>query len=376
MSGEDNVNNSRLYIALAVLVGVGALVFVTQRARQPQTALDKPSENLPVVAKTDVTRVEIEKPGQAPIVLEKAADTWSVSAPLKAEAAQDAVNAVLDKLAELKVTGVAATRQENQARLEVDAAHGLRVRAKAGDKTLIDLLVGVTKGASTIVREEGKQSALSVKGSIRYVFDKELKDFRKREITDVDVAQLSAIAVRSDKGSFKFERQAGATPEAAETWAQAKGEKPIAKFDPEQAQVLATTATHLRAADFASPGDNDETTGLGSPRANITLTKKDASTVELSIGKQHAASEDYYVRVRGSDVVYRLAKFSAERLMPEAKFFEKADKPAQAAAPQGMPQGMPPGMMGGPGGGGGQNISPEMMKQIQQQLAAQGHGHP
>ena len=366
------MNNSRLYIALAVLVGVGALVLVTQRAREPQTTLDKPSENLPVVIKTDVTRLEIEKPGQPAIVLDKVADSWTVSAPLKAEAAQDAANAVLDKLAELKVTGVAASRPENQARLEVDAAHGLRVRAKAGDKTLIDLLVGVTKGAATIVREEGKQSALSVKGSIRYVFDKELKDFRKREITDVDVAQLSAIAVQSDKGSFKFERAAGATPEAAEAWAQAKGEKPIAKFDPEQAQVLASTAAHLRAADFASQGDSDATTGLNSPRASVTLTKKDNSTVALSIGKQHAASEDYYVRVSGSEVVYRLAKFSAERLMPDAKFFEKADKPAQAAAPQGMPPGMQ--MMGGPGGGGGQGISPEMMKQIQQQMAAQGHG--
>ncbi|MDB4972756.1 MAG: hypothetical protein JWN48_1097 [Myxococcaceae bacterium] len=367
MSGEDNVNNSRLYIALALLVGVGAAVVVTQRAHESQTGLDKPSETLPAVDKGAVTELSIEKPGQPAVVAVKQGDKWALSAPLQAEASQDAINGALDKLADLKVTGVAASRKENQARLEVDPAHALHVRAKGGDKLLLDLYIGVTKGASTIVRQEGKDAALSVKGSIRYAFDKELKDFRKREITELDVAQVSALQVSSPKGAFKFERG------AADAWTQAKGEKPIAKLDPEQVQVLASTATHLRAADFAQPGEADAVTGLSSPSAKLLLTKKDGGTLELTLGKQHAGSEDYYVRSSDSPLVYRLAKFSAERLMPDAKFFEKQDKPAQAAAPSGMPEGMPPGMqMGGPGG---QGISPEMMQQIQRQLAAQG-GHP
>ncbi|MDB4987144.1 MAG: hypothetical protein JWN04_2322 [Myxococcaceae bacterium] len=370
MTGEDNVNNSRLYIALALLVAIAAAVVLTRRAHESQTGLEKPSQTLPAVDKSAATQFELSRPGQPTIVAQKQGDKWSITAPLQAEASQEAVNGALDKLADLKVTGLAATRKENQARLGVDAAHALHVRVKAGEKQLLDLYVGEAKGASTIVREEGKDAALSVKGSIRYAFDKDLKEFRKREITDLDVTQVSALAISSKKGNFKFERG------PADAWTQAKGEKPIAKFDPEQVQSLLSTATHLRAADFAAAGEPDAVTGLDAPSAKLTLTKKDASTLELSIGKQHPGSDDFYVRSSESPVVFRVAKFSAERLMPEAKYFEKVEKPAQAAAPQGMQQGMPPGMqMGGPGGGQG-GITPEMMEQIQRQLAAQGQGHP
>jgi hypothetical protein len=367
------VNNSRLYIAAAILIGLVVAVVATRRSRESVSSLEKPSATLTELKKPDVTQLSIQKPGQPAVVLVKQGDVWALSAPLAAEANQDAVSAALDKLAELKVAGVAATRKENQEKLEVDAAHGIHVIARAGDKPLIDLYVGRTTGTDTVVREEGKDASLTAKGSFRYVFDKELKDFRKREISELDVAQLSALSVTSPKGSFKFERTAGATPEAPGVWAQAKGEKPIAKLDPEQVQALASTAAHLRASDFASASDGDAVTGLSSPVAKLTLTKKDSTSVELALGKQHAGSEDYYVRVGGSEVVYRLAKYSAEKLMPDSKSFEKVEKPAQAAAPEGMPPGMQ--MMGG-GGPGGQQISPEMMQQIQRQLAAQGQAHP
>jgi hypothetical protein len=101
------------------------------------------------------------------------------------------------------------------------------------------------------------------------------------------------------------------------------------------------------------------------------LTKKDGSTIEVSIGKQQAKSEEYFTKLAGSDVIYRLAKFSAERLMPDAKFFEKSDKP-KTPPPSADPHGGMPMGMGGPGGG---SLPPEVMKQLQQQMQAQG-GHP
>jgi hypothetical protein len=361
------VNNSRLFIALAILVGLGAAAVVTTRSRESRTTLEKPTATLPAIKKEELTELEIAKPGRPTIVLKKQGDKWSLTAPLAAEANMTAVDGALDKLTDLKVAGIAATRKENHERLEVDAAHGIRVKAKGGDKQLLDMYVGASKSSGTLVRVEGQEPVLTVRGSIRYAFDKEPKDFRKREITDLDAAELTAIAFSSSKGSFKFERPA---TEGA-VWTQAKGEKPIAKFDPAQVESLVGTAADLRAADFAEPGEAPSNTGLDAPSAKVALTKKDGTTVEVAIGKQHAAGNDYYARATGSDVVYRLAKYSADRLMPDAKFFEKVEKPPQAAAPEGMP----PMGMGLPGGSGSGQISPEMMQQIQRQLAAQG-GHP
>jgi hypothetical protein len=363
------VNKSRLLIALAVLIGLGAALVVTLRSRASHTSLVKPTASLPSIKKEDVTELAIKRPDQAEVVLQKQGDKWAMTAPFSAEASKDAVDNMLDKLADLKVAGVAATRKENYEKLEVDAAHALHVQAKAGDKLVANLHLGAGRGGNTMVRVEGDEQVLSAKGSLRYAFDKDLKDFRKREITDLEASELTGIALSSRKGSFKFERTSG---EGA-TWTQvlAKGEKPIAKFDPAQVETLANTAAHLRAADFAALTEPDSTTGLATPETKVVLTKKDGSTIEVSIGKQQAKSEEYFTKLAGSDVIYRLAKFSAERLMPDAKFFEKSDNP-QTPPPSADPHGGMPMGMGGPGGG---SLPPEVMKQLQQQMQAQG-GHP
>jgi phosphoribosylformylglycinamidine (FGAM) synthase-like enzyme len=360
------VNKSRLLIALAILIGLGAALVTTMRSRESKHSLEKPTASLPTIKKEDVTELAIQRPNEAQVVLKKQGDKWAMTAPFNAEASKDAVDGMLDKLADLKVAGVAATRKENYEKLEVDAAHALRVQVKGGDKLLANLNLGAGRGGNTMVRVEGEEQVLSAKGSLRYAFDKDLKDFRNREITDLQASELTAIALTSGKGTFKFER--APTEGAAWTQVLGKAERPIPKFDPAQVETLANTAAHLRAADFARATDPDSVTGLAVPETKIALTKKDGSKIDISIGKQHTAGEDYYTKVAGNEVVFRLAKFSAERLMPDAKFFEKSDKPA--TPPSADPHGGMPMGMGGPGGGGG--LPPEVMKQLQQQMQAQG----
>lgn len=365
------MNKSRLLIALAILIGLGAALVTTLRSREAKTTLDKPAASLPTIKKEDVTELAIQRPGQAQVVLKKQGDKWALTAPLSAEASKDAVDGILDKLADLKATGIAASRKENHEKLEVDAAHALHVRALGGDKLLADLRLGASRGGNTMVRVEGEEQVLSAKGSLRYAFDKDLKDFRKREITELATSELTGLALTSGKGTFKFER--AATEGAAWTQVLGKAEKPIAKFDPAQVETLANTAAHLRAADFGAVTEPDSVTGLATPATKVSLTKKDGSTSEVFIGKQHSAGEDYYAKLPESDVVYRLAKFSAERLMPDAKFFEKSDKPA-TPPPSADPHGGMPMGMGGPGGG---SLPPELMQQLQQQMQAQqGSPHP
>lgn len=352
------MNKTRLIAALVVLLGLIAAVVVTTRSRESASKVESPSATLPSIKKEEITQIEITKPQQAPVVLAKQGDKWRLTAPLETEPAQASIDSVLEKLSDLKVTGVAATRKENHAKLEVDDEHAIRVLAKAGDKQLADLRVGAAKSGGTMVRVSGEEPVLAVKGSIRYAFDKELKDWRKREITEFEAKQLAAISISSDKGSFKFEQN-------EDKWAQAKGEKPIDKFDADKVASLASTLANLRAADFADARDGDEVTGLNAPRAKVTLTKKDGSNVELTLGKEHASGE-HYLRASTSPVVFRVAKYTAERLMPDPKAFEKAEEKPAAQPPGGAP----------PLAGGGE-LPPEIMQQLQKQLAAQGRGgHP
>lgn len=352
------MNKSRLLFAIAALIGLSVAVALTKRSHQAETTLERPTASLPKLKKEDLTEIAITRPDKPTVVLKKQGEKWRVSEPVDDRAAPTAVDGIVEKLAELAVTSVAATKKENHERLEVDDKHATRVVAKNGDKVLLDLHVGAAKSGGTMVRVAGSDEVLALKGSIRYLFDRELKDFRDRDVTDIDNKEIKRVAIASNKGSFVFERE-GEAP-----WAQAKGEKPIPNFDPSKVISFLNTAAHLYASDFAEPKDDDAVTGLAAPQSKVTLTKNDGSTVELAVGNKHAGGQDYYLRASTNPVVFRISNFNAERLIADAKLFEKdpTPPPAQAGEP---PKGMPV-------GAGGQ-IPEDLMKQLQQQMQAQGH---
>jgi hypothetical protein len=359
------VNKNRLLIAVIVFLGLGGAAAAAVRSRAAETVIEKPSAKLPAIKKDEITSIEIDHPKKGKITLSKANGQWAVSAPLSAKADQSAVDSVVDKLAELEVTGVTATRKENHARLEVDAAQAIHVKVKQGEKTLADLYVGASKSGGTMVRSEGQDSVVSVKGSIRYVFDKDLKSFRDRVILDLDAKDLSGLSLSSAKGNFVFTK-APAAEGAEAKWTQvlAKGEKPIERYSDAKVQSLSSTLGRLRASDFAAPGTTPEAAGLAAPSAVAVLTKGDGSKFTLELGKPDGDAGDYTLRLVGNDVIFKVSKYNAERLLTDAKAFQEAEK-KEGAAPEGAP-GMPD------MAGGGQQIPPEVMRQLQQQLGAHG----
>ncbi len=357
------MKNNRLLIALVVLLGVGTLAVMASRSRLAATTIETPSETLPKLKKDDLTEIEIAAPGKPPLTLVKQGGTWGLTQPVAAKADTSSVDAVLDKLTSVEITGVAATRKENHARLQVDPATGIHVKAKAGSKVVLDVFVGASKGGSTMLRLDGKETVLAARGSLRYAFDKEVKQFRDRVITDIEGAELTAMTIESAKGTFRFDK-------ADKTWAQAAKEKPIAEFSDAKVDSVASMLAGLRAADFADPGTTAESAGLTAPTAKATLTQKTGATTLIELGKLHENQNEYYVRATGKDVIFRVSKFFAERMLADATSFV-ADKKEAAKENEGPDLGaMAPG-----GEGAGGELSPEMMEQIKRQLANQG-GHP
>jgi hypothetical protein len=352
--------NTKLLIAVVVLVGLGAAVFATLRSHDTSEVAQTAAPTLPKLKKEDITAVEIGKPDKTTIALAKQADGWALTAPVAAKADQSAVDSVLEKLSELEVSGVAASRKENHKLLQVDADKGIHVKAKgAGDKVLLDLWIGESKTGGTMVRAEGKDEVLAVKGAIRYAFDKEVKLFRDRVVTDLESKDVTAVSIDSAKGKFKFEKP-------ADKWLQPKGEKAIDKFAEAKVTSLVSSAARLRAADFAEPGEDDHAMGFDAPSSTIVLTSKDGKQTTLVLGREHGNGREYYLRVAGNPVTYRISKFTAERFMPEVKAFQEEEKKPGAEAPPPGPQAM----------GGDQQIPPEVLRQLQQQMGQQMGGHP
>lgn len=354
------MNNNRLVIAIVVLAVLAGVLASQLRSHQSSSSLEKPKLTLPELKREEITKVEIDNPEKKlKVTLQKQDKDWMLSAPLSAKADSAAAEAVLDKLSDLKVAGDVAKSKDSHARLKVDAAQALHVKAFAGDKLLVDIYLGDTKSTGTMLRKEGEDVVIAAKGSIRYAFDKELKYLRDRTITDADPATFKAAALVSPKGSFKFEKPEGGK------WAQAKGEKPIKDYAESKVDGLVQAFAKLRASDFGEPTATPESTGLASPQATLVLTPKEGADLKIELGQLDPTQTDYFVRASTSDVVFRVSKYTGDRLIADAAAFaEPPKKPGEEAnADKGMPV------------AGGGNLPPEILKQLQQQ-GMMGGAHP
>lgn len=299
------------------------------------------SAKLPKVSKDAIDSLEITVPEKPALTLSKQGKQWALSKPVVAAADQSAVDTALDKLAQLEVVGVAATQTANYVKLEVDDAHALHVVAKQGGKVVADLLLGGYRSGNTMVREKSATLVAAVKGSIKYAFDKEIKEWRDRNIADVNPDHVKDIVFRNANGMFRFVQE-------GTEWKQAPGDKPIANFDGAQVKSMVASAARLTATDFAPADTQRDTAGVGAtPDGTVTLTTGGDAGVQqivLRVGKK--LDQSYYLVRDGEDPVYLVSSFVGEHLLPTPAHFAKEEaKPAAGNPAAAMPGGAPFPMM-------------------------------
>lgn len=365
---------NRLAVAAALFAALlgGTVYLLKKRDADGDAAPAAERSPLPTVSRDAIAEVSITRPGQPAIRLVKQGAVFRVAAPVEAAADATAVDAVLEKLTTLEFVTVAATNTSNHAVLEVDDLHAIHVVAKgAGGNALVDLRIGAYRGGNTMIRVNGANDVLAVRGSIKYAFNKEVREFRDRTILDTDASDVRAVSFVSDQGTFRFERN------ASDEWVQAAGERPIERFSASKVDGIVSAVSRLRASDFAAPVAE---TGLAAPRSTITLAIRHAAAedggtptneeVVLTLGAElGGGNTDAYVGKRGTDVVFTVSGYMVERLRPALAAFQADLPPPDGGAPE-APPAMPPS-----GGGEPLQLPPELMQQLMQQATQMG-GHP
>lgn len=413
---------NRLFIGALVLVAIGGLAIWAIGARSgdtPDREADRASD-FPDLERDSIATIEITRPeddGQA-VRLERREDQWFITAPIEVPADQSAVSTVLDKLAELEVTGIAASNPSFHERLEVDAEHGVHVVARGADgEALADLWLGAYRAPNTLVRLEGQDEVVQVRGSIKFAFNKALREWRDRSILALEADDVREVAWTGPNGTFRFVR--GAPAPAAEgeeaaapgpgEWemaevsyvpapeappAAAEGETPppaapadttprttIEGFQPSKVRSMVASLARMRASDFAAPDVTPESAGFGpsSPRVTLTLPPLEGAPAEgeeatqthtVILGHEASAeSHDFYAMREGDPTIFVVSRFLGERVHPTATSFTQS---APAAPPEGEGGAPEAGAMPGMPGGG--QLPPEVMEQIRRQLEQQGLG--
>jgi len=326
--------NKLLVAASLLLALLGLTVWQwSTRSAEDDRAADV-SVTLPKLKKDDIDELSIAAPGKPPLAFKKNEQTWELTAPVSARADQSNVDTALSKLAELEVISVAATKAENHDKLEVTDSKGAHVIAKQQGKPVLDLLIGAYRSGNTAVREPSNPVVASAKGSIKYAFDKDVRDWRDRAILDVKMDDVQAIRFEGPQGTFRFVKD-------GKDFKQAPGESPLANLDGSKVWGLVNTVNSLRADDFAAPEVTPEAAGVA-PKADgsvvLTAKVKDAEQ-QLTLRVGHQVGDRYYVKRDDASTLYLVSKFTGERLLAGKERFVKDEQPKAANGAPAAPGG-------------------------------------
>src|SRR5580704_4331634 len=216
------MSRDKLIISGVVLLGLlGFLVYkqakVDEAIGAPLTAAtDLPTVSVP----EDVDKISITNGEKGEIVLQRVADpkgtpaadggaseVWRLTKPLSAEANQQTVKDLVANLKDLKTESQVNLKLDDDVRKEkqLDSAHAVHVIAWKGADKKIDELFGKSGTAGELVVVSDKPNTVwAVKGYSAYLYTKEPKDFRDKEILKFDDGSASQVTLVNTHGSFSF----------------------------------------------------------------------------------------------------------------------------------------------------------------------------
>jgi len=332
-------------IILGVLV-LGLLTFGVYKMAETDKAIGQPTvtaKDFPSVsAPEDVDKISIVNGEKGEVVLEKVADpgaaasadggaggVWKLTKPVAAAANQQTVKDLLANLKELKVESQVNLKLDDEVRKDkqLDATHGVHVVAWKGADKKVDETFGKSGQLGELVVLTSKPDQVwAAKGYSAYLYTKEAKDYRDKEILKFDDATASQVTIVNAHGTLSFTK--------GDKWVGTLDKNPIASFSEDKVKEMLRAYKALNADDFGD-GKSLADTGLDKPDATVSITLKDgAGKYELLVGKT-ATGANRWAKRGDSDTIFQIASGAADWATADGtKFAAAAD--AGAATDGGM----------------------------------------
>ena len=187
-------------IVLIVVLGVAAWLVTTKPGEQ--SALVEEGRPLVTIDSIAIDKISI-KISTGTVVLEKQGTDWFVTSPLKYKADQNSVGQVLHQSKQLNVKSVVSSKPEKQAVFQVDST-GTRVVLSQAGQERASFVVGKNSQSYSeqYVRLANSNDVTLVDGSFGYIFNKQLKEWRDKNIVTVPREQIKEIKYQFGDTTF------------------------------------------------------------------------------------------------------------------------------------------------------------------------------
>jgi len=130
------------------------------------------------------------------------------------------------------------------------------------------------------------------------------------EINSLNVAEISAVAVKNRTGAYGFILGPNGT-----TTLVSEPEIAGADYSQEEMQAFIFILSKLTAIQALGSKGSLAEFGLDEPQARISIIMKDTRTLRFSLGNQSLVNEGYYFRKEGDDRVFLIGKASADLML-------------------------------------------------------------
>ncbi len=324
------MNPKKLIVLVVALVAVIGLIVIAEKAGGSKssggadgffpgvtaekigavTIADR-KDTLTVKRKGDiwiVTDAVAGGPSAQPLARNASADGQKSDPAQAYDADSASVQAMIEKLENMKKGDIISNNPEKQEVFEVDSANGVLVTVfDRDDKQLGSFRIGKSgpDWSSHYVRSIGSDEVYSVGGSIRHAFFTDLKRWRDKTVLSFEPASAQRITL-AKKGAEPIVLEKSLDSLNQPQWEITSPEKhPASK---QEVGNLVNKLSSLKTTGWASDTVSAEALSFEEPELRATVLLENGDEKILTVGGE--ADGKFFVRVAGRDVVYRIAEYT------------------------------------------------------------------
>lgn len=273
------------------------------------------------ISQQRIERLEVTRPGERPITLERKGNDWHIVSPISYPANFAKVDPMLAVLAELQVLRVHAPRPETAHRLGENA--GIRVRAWSDGKAT-ELTIGGSQGEETYIQRQGDETVYAVLGRCRKLFDLSLTKLRDPSILELELRDIERVDFQNSYGEIAL------VSEGADGKRFVEAKPALENFYVERASKSVAVLSALYAKGFVDTSTASATTGLDletTARATIFL-REEKEPIVVQIGAR-SADGLLHVRTSQSGQVFLVSAHLGSSLIPDPARLQRSEQEMQ-----------------------------------------------
>ena len=314
----------KIYAAGGVLVLLlGGLWFTMKSAREEamthssvaaQAAL--PEIKLAADDADKITKIQIQNAGKGEVVLEKQGDSWKLTKPVNYAANQANVKSLIDNLKEIRLKDSIDTGKTQYAAFDLEDEKAVHVQLFKDSQKAFDLYFGKSGSRGQMTRLTDKDGVYVTSGYSSYLYTREVKDWRDRDIVKFEDANVISATVTNENGAFSFSKN-------DDKWTGTFKGKPIPGLEVEKVKDMLRSFKTLNAEDFAD-GKSAADTGLTKP-STVTFTLKDeGGTIKINVGNTSSGSSRY-AQKEGNPTIFVVNSFAGDWATAALSKFQKPE---------------------------------------------------